>query len=581
MNSKSEKKQKKYKNIANIYKYARRYFPWALIAVLASVLFSLLEVFKTDALREIVDIAQTGNAVGVLPVFLRALAILAAILVCVFFSRYSAGRFSTGIMRDIKADSARRIENLPIGFMTSNRSGELLSKMSSDADTVQSFLEGDFIQLIKLPFTFVFYTVYLIILNPILFIICFATVPILVPLGASFSIPFKSGSKKYMKYLGRVSNTVADMAGGISVIKSYNLEDCLSDKYNSGIKRATDMALHNDKYQYKGAAVFNLARNIPTLTCLIAGGYMCFKGNFSLGSLVAFSTLLTQTLSPLMHASAMFFNLKYSSAAADRVFSILNETPEPDGGQTPAELTDDVPAIRFEDVCFEYEDGMPVLKGINLDVKLGETVGFAGSSGCGKSTLLGLVCGFYRPTGGRILVGGVDMNERNLKSTRSLISYVSQEAYLFPVSIYENIAMGKADATREEVIAAAKAAYAHDFIMETEDGYDTVVGERGNRLSGGQIQRISIARAMLKNAPILLLDEATSALDVKAEAEVQQAIDNLSQGRTVLVVAHRLSTIRNADRIAVIDNGVIAECGNHEELLDKDGIYVTLTKQHI
>ena len=167
MNSKSEKKQKKYKNIANIYKYARRYFPWALIAVLASVLFSLLEVFKTDALREIVDIAQTGNAVGVLPVFLRALAILAAILVCVFFSRYSAGRFSTGIMRDIKADSARRIENLPIGFMTSNRSGELLSKMSSDADTVQSFLEGDFIQLIKLPFTFVFYTVYLILLNPI------------------------------------------------------------------------------------------------------------------------------------------------------------------------------------------------------------------------------------------------------------------------------------------------------------------------------------------------------------------------------------------------------------------------------
>ncbi len=564
------------KNIKNIYKYARRYFLWALVAVAASILFSFFEVLKTDALREIVDIAQTGDARGILPVFLRALLIISVIMVCVFFSRYAAGWFSTGIMRDVKTDSARRIENLPIGFMTSNRSGELLSKMSSDADTVQGFLEGDFIQLVQLPFSIIFYMTYLIMLNPILFLLCFATVPILVPLGASFSIPFKTGSKKYMKYLGKVSNIVADMAGGVSVVKSYNLENYLSDKYNGGINCATDMALNNDKYQYKGAALFNLARNIPTLTCLIAGGYMCFKGSFTLGSLVAFTTLLSQTLSPLMRTSAMFFNLRYSSAAADRVFSILNEAPEPDGGEIPAELSNGLPAIKFEDVCFEYEDGMPVLKGINLDVRCGETIGFAGMSGCGKSTLLGLVCGFYRPTGGRILVGGVDMNERNLKSTRGLISYVSQEAYLFPVSIYDNIAMGKEGATKEEVIAAAKAAYAHDFIMETENGYDTVVGERGSRLSGGQIQRISIARAMLKNAPILLLDEATSALDVKAEAEVQQALDNLSHGRTVLVVAHRLSTIRGSDRIAVIDNGVIAECGSHDELIEQNGIYAAL-----
>ncbi len=172
------------------------------------------------------------------------------------------------------------------------------------------------------------------------------------------------------------------------------------------------------------------------------------------------------------------------------------------------------------------------------------------------------------------------MGDRNLKAVRSLISYVSQDAYLFPFSIYDNIAMGKSGATKEEVIAAAKAAYAHDFIMETENGYDTIVGERGSRLSGGQIQRISIARAMLKDAPILLLDEATSALDVKAEAEVQKALDNLSIGRTVLVVAHRLSTIKGADRIAVIDNGIVAECGSHDELLKKDGLYAKLQNVH-
>jgi len=460
--------------------------------------------------------------------------------------------------------------------MTSNRSGEILSKMSTDADTVQSFMEDDFIKLIQLPFSFIFYITYLISLSPFLFLICFMTVPVLVPLGARFSVPFKSGSKKYMEYLGKVSNTVADMVGGISVVKSYNLEETISDKYDAGIKRATDMALHNDKYHYKGAAMFNLARNIPALTCLLVGGYMCFKGTFTIGALVAFTTLLSQTLSPLMRASAMFFNLRYASAAADRVFSMINEPSEPDGGETLKELPKDIPAVSFRNVCFEYEKDKPVLRGIDLDVAVGETIGFAGPSGCGKSTLLGLVCGFYPPSSGIITVGGIQLNGNNLKSTRNLISYVSQEAYLFPISIYDNIAMGKPDATRDEIIAAAKAAYAHDFIMETENGYDTIVGERGNRLSGGQIQRISIARAMLKNAPILLLDEATSALDVKAEAEVQQALDNLSSGRTVLVVAHRLSTIRNSDRIAVIENGVVSECGTHEELTEAGGTYAKL-----
>ena len=556
--------------------YARRYFPWAVSAAAASVLCSYLEVEKTDYLREIVDYAQSGDTGSAVSAFLRALIAIGLIMLSVYFTRYATGRFSTGIIKDIKLDSAKKVASLPMSYMTSHRSGEILSKMSSDANTVQGFMEDDFIQLIQLPFSLIFYTAYLITLDPLLFVLCFITVPILVPLGASFSIPFKDGSKKYMKYLGRVSNTVSDMVSGISVVKSYNLEDTLSDKYNSGIKRATDMALSNDKHQFKGSAVFMLARNIPMLVCLTAGGYMCFKGNFTLGSLIAFSTLLAQTLSPLMRTSSMFFNLRYTSAAADRVFSIINEPSEPDGGAVLTKLADGVPAISFKDVRFGYEEHRSVLNGVTIDIKKGETIGFTGASGCGKSTLLGLVCGFYRPTGGKILIGGTDLNDSSLKSARGLISYVSQEAYLFPVSIYDNIAMGKENASKEEVIAAAKAAYAHDFITETENGYDTVVGERGCRLSGGQIQRISIARAMLKNSPILLLDEATSALDVKAESEVQKALDNLSKGKTVLIVAHRLSTIINSDRIAVLQDGVICECGTHDELIKRGGAYAAL-----
>ena len=195
--------------------YARRYFPWAVFAAAASVLCSYLEVEKTDCLREIVDSAQSGDTAGILPVFLRALVIIGIVMLSVYFTRYAAGRFSTGIIRDIKLDSAKKVESLPMSYMTSNRSGEILSKMSSDANTVQGFMEGDFIQLMQLPFSFIFYTIYLITLNPPLFLLCFAAIPILVPLGASFSIPFKSGSKKYMKYLGMVSNTVADMAGSL------------------------------------------------------------------------------------------------------------------------------------------------------------------------------------------------------------------------------------------------------------------------------------------------------------------------------------------------------------------------------
>lgn len=570
------KDKKSPKNHKNIIRYSKVYFGWAVAAVLATVLFSYLEIRKTGYLREIVDLAQSGNLDMIPSLFLRAVAVIACIMICVFLSRYASGRFSTGALHDIKRDSARRIAEIPLDYMNSQRSGELLSKMSSDADAVQSFMENDFINLMQFPFTIIFYAVFMFRLSPMLFAACLCTLPILVPIGASFAVPFKVRSNKYMKYLGEVCNTVSDMVGGISVVKSYNIEDELADKYNLGIKRATDMAMSNDKVLCKASLFFSLARNIPVYTCLILGGWLCFNGRLSLGSLIAFLSLLGQMLSPLIRSFQMFFNFRAASASADRLFSIINEPCEKGGGNTSIEFSADIPVIEFKDVVFGYEEDKLVLNGLNLKVALGEEVGFAGASGCGKSTLLGLVCGFYKPSSGRILIGGIDIAERELKSMRSLISYVSQEAYLFPISIYENIAMGKPGATRDEVIAAAKAAYAHDFIQETEHGYDTRVGERGCRLSGGQVQRISIARAILKDAPILLLDEATSALDVKAEAEVQQAIDNLSSGRTVLVVAHRLSTIKDADRIAVIEDGVVAECGTHDKLMELDGVYARL-----
>ena len=574
MSAKNES-EKIYRNIA---KYAKAYTFWAVAAVAATVLSSWLEVRKTDCLRQIVDFAQAGNVREIPRMFLFAVISILAIMAVVYLSRFAAGKFSTGIIHDIKRDSAKRISKIPIDYMNSVRSGEMLSKMSSDANTVQFFMENDFISMMEIPFTFIFYLTFLGGINHKLLIVSLCSAPVFAAIGACFAIPFKSGSKKYMKYLGLVSNTVADMVGGISVVKSYNIEDELSEKYNAGIKRATNMALRNDSIQYRGIFFFYLTRHVPLCVCLIYGGWLCFDGQLTLGALVAFSTLINQLLSPIIRSSMMFFNFRSAVASAERLFSILREPAEREGGDENIELPKDEPAIEFRDVKFEYEENKPVLDGLSLSVRKGEQVGFAGASGCGKSTLLGLVCGFYKPKSGKIMIGGIDINERELSAMRSMISYVSQEAYLFPVSIYDNIAMGKPSASREEVEAAAKAAYAHDFILATEHGYDSKVGERGCRLSGGQVQRISIARAILKNAPILLLDEATSALDVKAEAEVQKAIDNLSSGRTVLVVAHRLSTIKDSDRIAVIDGGVIAECGAHDELMNADGVYAKLNR---
>lgn len=566
------------KNYRYIFKYAKRYFIWAVAAVAATVLFSILEVEKADLLRQIVDLAQMGSIDGIFGMFIKAAVVILLIMLCVFISDFAAGRFSAGFIRDIKSDSARKVGKIPMDAMTAERSGEILSKMSADADSVQDFMEHDFINIMQFPFMIVFYSVFMLRLNPLLFGACFILVPVLVVLGMSFALPFKEGSRKYMAYLGKVSNTVADMAGGISMVKSYNMEDNLNTRYGRGIKKATDMALSNDRMRYKGRMFFNLARHIPIYVCLIFGGFLCFRGSLTLGALVAFFTLINQILGPLVSSYQMFFSVRAASASAERLFSLLNEPSEREGGVKTAELREDVPAIEFRNVSFGYEKGKPVLQDLSLKVFKGEQLGFAGHSGCGKSTILGLLCGFYKPDAGKILVGGTDIEERELASLRSLISYVSQEAYLFPFSIYDNIAMGKPGASREEVFAAAKAACAHDFIMETEHGYETTVGERGCRLSGGQVQRISIARAILKDAPILLLDEATSALDVKAEAEVQQAIDNLSRGRTVLVVAHRLSTIKEADRIAVIDGGAVAELGSHEELMELGGVYSALNR---
>jgi subfamily B ATP-binding cassette protein MsbA len=318
---------------------------------------------------------------------------------------------------------------------------------------------------------------------------------------------------------------------------------------------------------------------LGTVGMLFYGFYLVNKGEMTLGELISFSAAVGLIYTPLKRLGAANNSLQQASASAERIFYLIDQEPEADGKAELPQINDE---IAYNDVVFVYPGTeKKVLNGVGFSVKKGGLVAIVGSSGAGKTTLVDMLPRFYRPLSGNITIDGMDINDVTLESLRRKIGIVSQDVVLFNETVRENIAFGKSGASDEKIIEAAKAAYAHDFIKDMPKGYDTVIGERGVKLSGGQKQRISIARALLKNPPILILDEATSSLDTASEVIVQKALDNLMTNRTTFVIAHRLSTVRKADQILVLDKGKIAESGTHEKLLSRSGIYKVLYKTQI
>lgn len=560
--------------LMQILKYVGRHIGLVFLALLAGALYAGCGVAGSELLKRVIDGLSAGTLTNIGCIILMCTCILIAGAGFAWVTRYASGSAATKILQEIKDEAVVHITRVTTEFMAKKHSGDILSRLTDDVNRVSNFVQNDLIPVITTPFLLVFYLVYLLYLNPLLFLISIVPTILCLPLGASLTTKFKAGSKAYMQYSADVISASADMIGGMEIVKSYSLQDALLEDYQQSVQKMTDMAVHNDQNQYKGRAFWVLSGTLSSILCLVAGGWFCLQGKLSIGGLVAFFSLLPKMVDAINDMAGRFFNSKVALAAAERVFEILDTPVEPMG--TAKSGMEDAPAIEFKDVSFAYEEGVPVLDGISFKVPKGKTVALVGTSGGGKSTLLRLLCGFYQPRQGSILVEGIEFDDWNLEALRSRFSYVSQYAYLFPVSLRENIAMGKPKASEDEIRMAAKAANASGFISEFPQKYDTLAGERGLHLSGGQVQRISIARAILKDAPILLLDEATSALDMQAEAEVQKALDGLAKGRTTLVIAHRLSTIKNADYIIVIDHGKAAEMGTHEELMKQGKIYPRL-----
>ena len=484
----------------------------------------------------------------------------------------------TGIVRDLRTKMYDKVVSLPLGFFSKERKGDIIARMTGDVIEVENSIVTSLDMLIKNPIFIVIYFVTLVYVSweMTLFTIC--VTPLLGWVMGSIGRKLKAKSLVVQQKVGDTTSQMEETIGGLRVIKAFVAEKKMSgrfrkccDELRNAVMRVTmRQALAHPMSEFLGTCIIVIV--------LWFGGTLILSENspISAAAFIYYLTMLYSIINPVKELSKASYSIPRGLASMERVDAILQAANPIADGEKGVELADMKEGIEFRNVTFSYDGERNVLKGIDLKIEKGKTVALVGQSGSGKSTMVDLIPRYYDVLQGEVTIDGVNVKDMKVKSLRSLIGNVNQEAILFNDTFYNNITFGVENATMEQVIEAARIANAHDFIMETENGYDTCVGDRGCRLSGGQRQRISIARAILKNPPILILDEATSALDTESERLVQEALERLMKTRTTIAIAHRLSTIKNADEICVMRDGEIVERGKHDELIGLNGVYKRL-----
>ena len=545
----------------------------SLTTVCELVLPLILRYITNQGLKDLASLTvQTIVGIGVLYFALRIVDGLAS-----FYMAYTGHVMGAAIETDMRQDAFEHLQKLSDNYFNNTKVGQIMSRITSDLFDVTEFAhhcpEEFFIAFLKTAVSFVI----LAGINLPLTVIIFVFFPVMAVSCSYFNIQVKRAFKKQRNHIGELNARIEDSLLGNKVVRAFANEGVEIEKFNRDNQEFLNIKRQTYKYMAAFQNTIRMFDGLMYVVVIVAGGIFMIKGLIDPGDLVAYTMYVTTLLATIRRIIEFAEQFQRGMTGIERFTELMDASVDIFDEEGAVPLRDVHGSITFEHVSFEYpDDHNPVLSGIDLKIRPGEKVALVGPSGGGKTTLCNLIPRFYDPTEGRILLDGQDIRNVTLQSLRGSVGVVQQDVYLFSGTVYENIEYGHPGATREEVLEAAKMAGAHEFIMGLKDGYDTYVGERGVKLSGGQKQRISIARVFLKNPPVLILDEATSALDNESEHLVSQSLERLASGRTTLTIAHRLTTIRNADRILVLSGSNIIEEGNHEELIEKQGIYYQL-----
>ena len=496
-----------------------------------------------------------------------------------FFQSYFLAYVEQGVIKDLRNSAYKHLHKLPMSFFKNEKTGNLISRIMNDVTVVQSSVSAVFLNMIREPITITVLLIIAFSISAELTLFSLTVLPFSLLIIGWIGLKLKKQSAILQEKMSDITTVLHETISGVKIVKAFGMEKYENKKFNTHTYNFFRLILRMTRVRNSAAPLTEFLSVIVGVVVIYYGGQMVLEeGSITASEFLGFLFAIFQLMPPIKELSGVNNRIQEASAAAERVFEILDIEPSIKNVEKPIVIDDFKETFEFNNVSYQYEDSEElVLKNISFTAKKGQIIALVGSSGAGKTTLVDLIPRFYDPVKGSVLVDGNDIRYVTFESLRKLMGIVTQETVLFNESVRNNIAYGLDEFPESEIIRAAKAANAHDFIMELSKGYDTIIGERGTKLSGGQRQRISIARALLKNPPIMIFDEATSALDNESEVLVQEAIERLMSERTTFVIAHRLSTIRNADRILVLDRGEIVQDGKHEELLkDASGVYKKL-----